>query len=73
MKLRFSKNYVTASTLKNLLDGFPRSRGARLDLALEEGKKLFEDNPDPKAKKVLIVVMDKQSDSLITDVESAAR
>lgn len=73
IKLRFSSQYLTSDFLKNRLTTFRRTRDARLDLALAEGKRLFEDSPDPKANKVLVVVMDKRSDSRTSEVVAAAK
>ena len=55
--------------LKRLLDSIRKSSGALLDKALEEAKLLFEARGRPNAKRVVVVISDKKSESSAESVK----
>lgn len=59
--------------LKRLVDSIRRSSGARLDKALEEAKLLFEAKGRPNAKRVLVVITDKKSESSAESVKNQGK
>jgi hypothetical protein len=64
-KVSFSSGYTDSNTLKQFIDSVPRStRGPALDKAIDEAEVMFNSPAArPDAKKVLVVVIDKNSAS----------
>ena len=72
VKVRFTQP-VTEEQLKNiLLTTTPNRGGSNLERALDEVGNLFESSPRPDAKRVLVLVTDRQSDSSLEDVGDSA-
>ena len=74
--LRFADKSNSSSALKVLIEGVPRpSRGAALAKALNEAKMLFSPVAGGRtdAKKILVVMIDKESDSSNKDAKKASK
>ena len=73
VELRFGKSFATEDQLKGYID---RANvildGAALDKALEKAAELFEEDVRDDSKKVLVVIMDRESTSNEMDVEKTA-
>ena len=61
-KFSFREEYGSLVELQRYVEAVPRvSGGPRMDKALDEATKLFEDESNPSAKKVFLVFTDKNS------------
>ena len=64
---------VNDDQLKAILQSAAKNRaGSNLERALDEVQRLFDSSPRPDAKRVLVLVTDKRSDSSLEDVETSA-
>ena len=74
VKIRFNDNFPSEEKLKTFLEAVPRSSGgADLAQALERAKEVFLVRTSrPEVKKILVVIIDKKSDSKVEDVRKAA-
>ena len=73
VKIRFNDNFPSEEKLKTFLEAVPRSSGgADLAQALERAKEVFSEDSRPEVKKILVVIIDKKSDSKVEDVRKAA-
>ena len=72
-RISFNAAFLDDEALKSLVDSVQKSSGALLDSALAEAKRFFETQGRPYAKKVLVVIADKKSDSSLNDVENQAK
>ena len=73
-KITLQDDFPTDDSLKRFIDSVPRgSGGPALDKALEEARKLFQTSGRSQAKKILVVISDKQSTSRPVDVQDKAR
>lgn len=59
--------------LKRLVNSIRKSSGGRLDKALEEAKLLFEARGRPNAKRVVVVITDKKSESSAESVKNQGK
>ena len=72
VKVRFTQP-VNDDQLKNILQNAGKNRaGSNLQRALDEVQRLFDSSPRPDAKRVLVLVTDKKSDSSLEDVKTSA-
>lgn len=72
VKVRFTQP-VSEEKLKTILQNTARNTGgANLEKALDEVQRLFDSSPRPDAKRVLVLVTDKRSDSSLEDVKTSA-
>lgn len=72
VKVRFTQP-VTEYQLKDILQNAAKNRaGSNLERALDEVQRLFDSSPRPDAKRVLVLVTDKSSDSSLEDVKTSA-
>lgn len=64
---------VNDDQLKTILQNAGKNRaGSNLERALDEVQRLFDSSPRPDAKRVLVLVTDKKSDSSLEDVKTSA-
>jgi len=64
---------VNDDQLKTILQNAAKNRaGSNLERALDEVQRLFDSSPRPDAKRVLVLVTDKRSDSSLEDVKTSA-
>jgi hypothetical protein len=75
IKVNLGEEFPSDEKLKNFIASTPRTRGRpSLDNALNEAKTLFEGRAArPKAKKVLVIILDKQSDTSSSVIQSRAK
>lgn len=74
--LQFNENTTSLSTLKDLIEGVPKpSKEAALDKALSTAKMLFSPAAGGRedAKKILVVMTDRESDSSSKDSMKASK
>ena len=72
VKVRFTQP-VNDDQLKTILQNAGKNRaGSNLRRALDEVQRLFDSSPRPDAKRVLVLVTDKKSDSSLEDVKTSA-
>lgn len=72
VKVSFSQP-INDDKLKAILQNTtPNRQGSNLERALDEVRNLFESSHRPEAKRVLVLVTDKQSDSSLEDVKDSA-
>ena len=72
VKVRFTQP-VNDDQLKTILQNAGKNRaGSNLQRALDEVQRLFNSSPRPDAKRVLVLVTDKKSDSSLEDVKTSA-
>ena len=74
--LQFNENATSLSTLKDLIEGVPKpSKEAALDKALSTAKTLFSPAAGGReeAKKILVVMTDRESDSSSEDSTKASK
>ena len=72
VKVRFTQP-VNDDQLKTILQNAGKNRaGSNLQRALDEVQRLFDSSPRPDAKRVLVLVTDKKSDSSLEDVKTSA-
>ena len=74
--IQFSDKLDNSTALNMLIEGVPKpSNGAALDKALNEAKMLFDPAAGGRedAKKILVVMMDKESDSSTEDAMKASK
>lgn len=72
-RISFNAAFLDDEALKSLVDSVRKSSGALLDSALAEAKSFFETQGRPNAKKVLVIIADKESSSSLNDVENQAK
>ena len=64
---------VNDNRLKTILQNAGKNRaGSNLERALDEVQRLFDSSPRSDAKRVLVLVTDKRSDSSLKDVKTSA-
>lgn len=64
---------VNDEQLKAIIQNTVQNRGgSNLERALDEVQRLFDSSPRPDAKRVLVLVTDKKSDSSLGDVKASA-
>lgn len=74
VKLRLDENTLSEEALKTYLEAIPRSNGGSdLAKALEKAKEVFIDDSHSDVKKILVVMMDKKSESRAEDVREAGQ
>ena len=72
VRVRFTQP-LDEDQLKTVLSGLtPNSKGSNIERALDEVQRLFDASSRPDARRVLILVTDKTSDSAIEDVKTSA-
>lgn len=72
VKVRFTQP-VNDEQLKTIIQTTVQNRGgSNLERALDEVERLFASSPRPDAKRVLVLVTDKKSDSSLQDVKTSA-
>lgn len=73
VRIRFDKRFPSDTELSKAIQQIPLERGQlNLDKALKSSQALFSSGR-PKSKKVLVVVIDKSSDSLSNNLKETAK
>jgi hypothetical protein len=73
VQLKFDAKHPTDAELKRAIEFIPRSLGGvNLDRALKESRNLLN-SARPKARKILVVVVDKRSDNTLEELKAAAK
>lgn len=74
VRLRFSDGFGSEEVMKVFVTGITNTRqGSALDKALKKAKDQFDQDGRAHAKKILVVVTDKKSDSSAESVKMAAK
>jgi len=72
VRIKFTQQ-LNEDSLKNAVNRLPRpSGGSSLQAALEKAREVFDEGSRPDSKKVLVVILDRKSESTIANVRDAA-
>lgn len=74
VKVQFGDDFPSAKSLQSYISVLPRPRGgADLSKALQAAKGEFDKSVRPGAKRVLVVISDSKSDSLLVHIRNASK